>query len=312
MCVRFAMLSCLHRPAFFLGLLACGMPVAAAAQQPIGVLYASDASVKGSVLLAGSGTSVLSGSSIQAGAQSASLKLERGGTVQVCEGTKLSVTSSQTGRELLFSLNEGNLELNYPLGTEADTLLTPDLRLILPGPGTVHIAVRVTPQGDTCVQSLPWNVSAVTISETMGDATYQVKPDEAVVFRGGHLSDAVQSHQNCGCPRSAPTKVAQAPTPPPVQPNPPTPVMAAKPAPPDQHVAVEAPFIFHGTDPIPDLAPNVAMLRLENNKLVPLEPAVLPPTITSKPAPTERTQTARKESRGFFAKVGSFFASIFH
>jgi hypothetical protein len=310
MCARFVMLSCLHRPAFFLGLLACGMPVAAAAQQPIGVLYASDASVKGSVLLAGSGTSVLSGSSIQAGAQSASLKLERGGTVQVCEGTKLSVASSQTGRELLFSLNTGNLELNYPLGTEADTLLTPDLRLVLPGPGTVHIAVRVTPQGDTCVQSLPWNVSAVTISETMGDATYQVKPDEAVIFRGGHLNNAVQSRENCGCPRSVPVKTAQVP--PPAQPAPPTPVMAAKPAPPDQHVAVEAPFVFHGTDPVPDLAPSVAVLRLENNKLVPLEPSVLPPPSANKPAANESAQTARKESRGFFAKVGSFFASIFH
>ena len=312
MCARFLMLSCLHRPAFFLGLLVCGMPIAAVAQQAIGELYASDASVKGSVLLAGSGTSVLSGSSIQAGAQPASLKLERGGTVMVCEGTKLSVTSSQTGRELLFSLNSGNLELNYPLGTEADTLLTPDLRLILPGPGTVHIAVRITPQGDTCVQSLPWNVSAVTISETMGDATYQVKPDEAVLFRGGHLNNAVASRENCGCPRSAPTKVAQTPPTPPVPPTPPTPVMAAKPAPPDQHIAVEAPFVFHGTDPVPDLAPSVAVLRLENNKMVSLEPSVLPPPATKKPAAAENPQTARKESRGFFAKIGSFFASIFH
>ena len=102
-------------------------------------------------MLAGSGTSVLSGSSIQAGAQAATLKLERGGSLLVCEGTKLSVTSSQNGRQLLLSLNSGNLELNYPLGTEADTLLTPDLRLLLPGPGTVHVAVRVAPHGDTCV-----------------------------------------------------------------------------------------------------------------------------------------------------------------
>src|SRR5271167_1541845 len=85
----------------------------AAAQQTLGELYATDASVKGSVVLAGSGTSVLSGSSIQAGTQAATLKLERGGSVLVCEGTKLSVATSQTGRELLLSLNTGNLELNY-------------------------------------------------------------------------------------------------------------------------------------------------------------------------------------------------------
>ena len=46
----------------------------------------------------------------------------------------------------MLSLNTGNLELNYPLGTEADTLLTPDLQLLMPGPGTVHLAVRVTPK----------------------------------------------------------------------------------------------------------------------------------------------------------------------
>ncbi|MGC2112572.1 MAG: hypothetical protein WA655_23840 [Candidatus Korobacteraceae bacterium] len=309
------------------------------AQESIGQLYASDASVKGSVILAGSGTSVLSGSSIQAGAQAASLKLDRGGSVLVCEGTKLSVTSSQNGRDLMFSLNSGNLELNYPLGAEADTLLTPDLRLLMPGPGTVHVAVRVTPQGDTCVQSLPWNVSAIVVSETMGDATYQVKPDEAVLFRGGRLGESSKSKQNCGCPTSEPVQVAKAtpPPPPPIQSKPaePTasvPVLSAStpaqaksaepmataplsstPPPPEQHLAVAAPFVFRANDPVPDLTENVAILRLENNKVVQLEPTVLPPANAKKKAPQNTTQTAQKtQSHGFFSKVGSFFAAIFH
>jgi hypothetical protein len=300
------------------------LPRPAAAQQTIGELYATDASVKGSVVLAGSGTSVLSGSSIQAGAQAATLKLERGGSLLVCEGTKLSITSSQTGRELLFSLNSGNVEMNYPLGAEADTLLTPDLRLLMPGPGTVHVAVRVLPQGDTCVQSLPWNVAAIVVSETMGDATYQVKPDEAVVFRGGHLSDASRSSQNCGCSRSLPpvTQVAKAapPQPAPVSAAPaaaaPKPV-DSKPAPapvPEQHLAVEAPFVFRGSDPVPDLSANIAVLRLESTKVVQLEPTIVPPAASKKksaPAAGE-AQTAKKPSHGFFSKVGAFFAGIFH
>jgi hypothetical protein len=291
----------------------CAMAVCATAQQAIGELYATDASVKGSVILAGSGTSVLSGSSIQAGAQAATLKLDRGGNLLVCEGTKLSITSSQTGRELLFSLNTGNLELNYPLGTEADTLLTPDLRLVLPGPGTVHVAVRVTDQGDTCVQSLPWNVSAITISESMGDATYQVKPDETVVFQGGHLNNAVHSRQNCGCAKSTPVQVAQAPPAPPA-PTPAAAIEPARPAPPDQHLAVEAPFIFHGNDPVPDLSPHIALLRVENKRLVQLEPTVLPPPPKAKKHPPKETATqeAKKEPHGFFAKLATFFASIFH
>ena len=163
------MLSPLHRFLLPLAVLALGVCCTVEAQQTLGELYATDARVKGSVILAGSGTSVLSGSSIAAGAQNATLKLERGGSLLVCSGTNLSVNASQNGRELMFSLNSGNLEMNYPLGAAADTLLTPDLRLLLPGPGTVHIALKVSPQGDTCVQSLQWNVAAIVVSETMGD-----------------------------------------------------------------------------------------------------------------------------------------------
>jgi hypothetical protein len=307
-----------HHAPFLLPLSLLLLPIASSAQQTIGELYATDASVKGSVILAGSGTSVLSGSSIQAGAQAATLKLERGGSLLVCEGTKLSVTTSQNGRELLFSLNSGNLEMNYPLGAEADTLLTPDFRLLLPGPGTVHVAVRITPQGDTCVQSLPWNVSAIVVSESMGDATYQVKPDEAVIFKGGHLTDAVKSKGNCGCPRSQtpPVQVAKAAPPPPPEPKPVETATAAPPPPPpppEQHMSMEAPFVFRGSDPVPDLSQNIAVLRLENAEVVQLEPTVVPPpSAKKKSAQNNSAQTAKKESHGFFSKIAAFFAGIFH
>ena len=300
----------LHRLLVPTTLLVLGMSGSARAQQTLGELYASDASVKGSVVLAGSGTSVLSGSSIQAGAQAATLKLERGGSLLICEGTKLSLTASQTGRELMFSLNTGNVELNYPLGAEADTLLTPDLRLLLPGPGTVHVAVRVTPQGDTCVQSLPWNQSAIVVSETMGDATYQVKSDEAVLFRGGRLGDSSRSKQNCGCPTSQLAQVAKAapPPPPPAPPKPAQPMASAPlPPPPEQHLTVAAPFVYRANDPEPDLTENVAILRLENDKVIQLDPTVIPPPKNS------NAQTAKKQqSHGLFSKIGAFFAGIFH
>jgi hypothetical protein len=288
----------------------------AEAQQTLGELYATDARVKGAVVLAGSGTSVLSGSSIAAGVQTATLKLERGGSLLVCSGTNLSVNASANGRELMFSLNSGNLEMNYPLGAAADTLLTPDFRLLLPGPGTVHIAVKVTPQGDTCVQSLPWNVAAIVISETMGDATYQVKPDEAVLFKGGHLSEAATTKQNCGCPVSQPippTQVAKAPPPAPAESTtPPVP----KPPPVEQnvHIAVSAPLVFRADDSAPVLAEMVATLKLEHNQVLQLDPVVLPPpksqkTHTESPAPV----VARKEQKhGFFSRVSTFFATLFH
>jgi hypothetical protein len=296
-------------------LLVLGMHGATAAQQVLGELYATDASVKGSVVLAGSGTSVLSGSSIEAGAQTATLKLERGGNLLVCPRTRLSVTASQNGRELMFSLNSGNLEMNYPLGASADTLLTPDLHLLMPGPGSVHVALHVTPQGDTCVQSLPGNASAIVVSETMGDATYQVKPDEAVLFKGGHLSEAVRSKQNCGCPASPPTQVAKAaPPPPPAESKPVQPTTKPLPTPPEEHIAVDAPLVFRANDPAPDLAETIFTLKLENNRVMPLDPAVLPPPEVKKSSiqpPT--TETAGKgQKHNFFSRIGAFFAAIFH
>lgn len=308
------MLSPLQR-IFVSALLVVELGGAATAQQTLGELFATDARVKGSIILAGSGTSVLSGASIQAGAQAATLKLERGGSLLVCPGTKLSVTASQTGRELLFSMNTGNLEMNYPLGASADTLLTPDLRVLMPGPGTVHVAVQVTPQGDTCVQSLPWNASAVVVSETMGDATYQVKPDEAVLFKSGHLGEAVRSKQNCGCPVSPPTVVAKAVPPPPVESKPAQPnAQPANPLPkasPEEHVTVDAPFVFRAADPAPDLTETVATLKLENNKVVQLDPVVVPPPDKNR-SQTKAADIAKKQKHGFFNSIGSFFAGLFH
>jgi hypothetical protein len=326
-CDRFLLL-----PALALGTLVCS----ARAQQSIGELYATDASVKGSVILAGSGTSVLSGSAIQAGAQAATLKLDRGGDLLVCPGTNLNVTASQNGRAMLFSVSSGELELNYPIGSSADTLLTPDFRLLLPGPGTVHVAVRVSPNGDACVQSLPWNATALVVSETMGDATYQVKSDEAVLFKGGHISDAVHVRENCGCRLSQntpPIRMANAAAPP--TPAEAKPVARAGPSSPStfppattplqttgsgstpaptEHVAVEAPFIFHGDDPYPDLTGMVATLKVESQGVTQMETLVLPPPGTKKEQANKVTDIASQpeKKRGFFAAIGAFLAGIFH
>ncbi len=313
------------------------------AQQPLGELYATDARVKGAVILAGSGTSVVSGSAIQAGAQTATLKLERGGNLLVCPGTNLSVTASQNGRSLLLSVSSGNLELDYPLGASADSLLTPDFRIVLPGPGRLHAAVRITPQGDTCVQTLSSNSTAITVYETIGDETYQVKDNEAVLFRGGHIKGALPASQPCGCPAprrpAARTEVAKTSSPPPAQTEVAkapaaqagiatapalTPTResekktdtAALPITPsaDEHITMEAPFVYHGDDPYPNLTANVATLKIENNRMLQLDPVVLPPNAKQPqpaPKPAETASAKPEKKHGFFASVGSFFASIF-
>ncbi len=293
----------------------------AAAQQNIGELYATDARVKGSVILAGSGTGVLSGSQIAAGTQTATLKLERGGSVLVCPGTSLSVSSSENGRRLMFSVNSGNLEFDYPIGSSSDSLLTPDFRLLLPGPGRIHVALRISPNGDTCVQSLPMNGSALIVSEAIGDQSYQVKQDEAVLFKGGHIQGATPTRQSCGCPASVPVQVAHpAPLESPAKPPPPTSGAAlaaamdeSAPAMPQTHLSVDAPFVFHGNDVPPDMTEVVAHLKLDDSEVVPLEPVVLPPGKQKKTeAKTQTVATQPEQKHGVFGRIGAFFASIFH
>jgi hypothetical protein len=268
-------------------------------------------------VLANSGTKVMSGSSIAAGAQTATLKLERGGSMMICPGTNLAVTTSQNGRQLMFSMDTGTIEMDYPIGAAADNLLTPDFRLLLPGPGRLHIAVRVNPKGDTCVQSLPSNSSAIVISEGMGDASYQVKPNEAVIFNGGRIGGAAPTRESCGCPAPPPTQVAKVEPPPPPPPQPKPEETKSDPPPPETHMVVDAPFIYRATDPV-DLTENVAHLKMET-KRINLDPVVLPPPAVSaknakpaNPQATAREQKPAQEKHGFFAKISAFFASIFH
>jgi hypothetical protein len=298
-----------------LAVLLVGGASAAHAQQNVGELFASDASVKGGVVLASSGTKVQSGSSISAGEQTATLKLERGGTMTICPNTSLAVTTSQNGRQLLFSMNTGNLEMDYQIGAASDNLLTPDFRLLLPGPGRLHLAVRVSAKGDTCVQSLASNSAAIVVSEGMGDESYQVKPNEAVIFNGGHISGAMPTRESCGCPAPPPTQVAKV-TPPPPPPAATTEAPKADPPEPQTHMVVDAPFIYRANEPV-NLTENVAHLKMES-KPMGFEPVVLPPAAAgknAKPAKTQATANGDKPAQqksGFFSKIGAFFASVFH
>ena len=155
-------------------LLVC-LPFTAYAQKTVGEVFATDATVKGSVLLAGGGTRMMSGSSVTAGNAAAVLKLSRGGEVRVCSRTSISVTSSPSGRDLLLGMGTGDIEAHYRLGSSTDSILTPDFKIQLSGPGDFHVAVGSDPRGNTCVRSLPANTASVIVTELMGDGTYQVK-----------------------------------------------------------------------------------------------------------------------------------------
>ena len=66
---------------------------------------------------------------------------------------------------LMMALDRGAIEANYAVGTYSDVLLTPDLRILISGPGQADLRIRVNPQGDTCVDNHGANAPYVTVTQ---------------------------------------------------------------------------------------------------------------------------------------------------
>jgi hypothetical protein len=296
----------------------------------------------------GSGTAVMagsriaSGSAVTAGSETAVLRVSGGGEVRVCPGTTVSVTPSKTKRDLMLGLSTGAIEAHYSLSSSADTVMTPDFRILFAGPGEFHYAISADAHGNTCVRALKGNTSSAIVSELMGDRIYQVKPAEQAVFHLGQI-DKVDGDVpvECGCPPPSPLMQAQASYAPNVPdselpekvriggsetPAPPAassvasnvgtrlsngPETAPPPAsqPNDVHVEVDAPLVFNaknraaaGALPPPVQAAKDLPVDDSSARQVHLD------TVIQSPPPEPEKKA---EHRGFFGRLGGFFSSIF-
>jgi hypothetical protein len=308
-----------------------------AAQQPIGRTSATEVQVSGAVDISHGETSLGNGSEITAGKEAVKITLERGGELRLCSTSSVHLSKDRSiddpaNSALMIALNRGAMEASYSVGKYSDVLLTPDLRILISGPGQADLSIRVNPQGDTCVDNHGAGAPYVTVSSELEGGAYRVLPDQRVNFQRGSLREVVDHEpEPCGCPKTPPVNVAAASGGPSSTPaDTAFPIaqsegLAAPPAPRpvpvvpagEPHVQVSVPLTYDGDKPAtpppapvpapPAAAPASAPTPTPVPEAAPAPAAVSAPAVPP-PAPVPNPPP---DQGGLFHRIGHFFSKIF-
>ncbi|WP_348268206.1 nuclease [Edaphobacter sp. DSM 109919] len=194
----------MKRQLVFLFAVLCGV---AQAQQPIGNVAVQDAMVAGDLTVNNGRAVLVANTTVTAKDRTADVTLNRGGSIHVCATSGLHITSgkSATGpAPLMLSLDRGAIEVQMA-ATTSDVIMTPDLRFGIASNGPLDLRLRVTSNGDTCVENRGANAPILTGADQFGESSYDLRPGQHVLFEHGSLKEVVDNESSpCGCP-PAPT-----------------------------------------------------------------------------------------------------------
>lgn len=178
----------------------CG---AAQAQQPIGNVAVQDATVAGELTVNNGRAVLVANSTITAKDHTADVSLNRGGSIHVCATSGLHITAGRSASgpaPLMLSLDRGAIEVHME-ATTSDVIMTPDLRFGIASNGPLDLRLRVTSNGDTCVENRGATAPILTGADQFGESSYNLRPGQHVLFEHGSLKEVVDNESSpCGCP----------------------------------------------------------------------------------------------------------------
>jgi hypothetical protein len=307
-----------------------------AQQQPIAYVPTEGVSLSGSLAVENGKASIGNNGTITASDSTARVALARGGELRLCASTKVHLSKDSSANSadpaadsaLMIALDRGAIEASYTPGKYSDVLLTPDLRILISGPGQADLKIRTNQKGDTCVDNHGANAPYVTVTSQFEDGLYRVQPNQRVLFEHGSLQQVVDNEaEPCGCPAATPP-VAVASTAPGIEPNrtnqlqpeqadtafPLAESEGLKPPPPPPSQPVVPPGTTHTQVSVPiaydaKATPNPAALGAAGPP-----PPAAPQTAqqpTASPSPQPPATQKPSNQGGFFHAVGHFFSRLF-
>jgi hypothetical protein len=188
----------------------------AQAQQSIGTVGVQDATVAGALEVSNGRAILVGNTTVTARDRVAEIALNRGGTVKVCATSGLHLTAGKSADgaavpiALMLALDRGAIEVQMA-ATTRDVVMTPDLRFTMRGDGPLDLQLRVTRNGDTCVENRGAQAPVLNVADQFGEAAYELRAGQHVLFEHGSLKEVVDHESSsCGCPPEATTSVADA------------------------------------------------------------------------------------------------------